>query len=210
MAWKIDWSLYGEEIISLYVDDKLSAREVAQTILERHGVTYKSGTLTNFLGRAGVLRHKTEACKLAISKSTRVCEVCGKSHVPRSYNQRWCDDCTGMKKYSRRIRMHGLPAIIIEDMFKKQNKRCGICGKEYDDLFNTQKEKSLCIDHDHKTMQFRGLLCVRCNTALSYVDDTEWLKSAQKYIADATAVEQPTIVRPQRKNRYVRSRPVGI
>jgi hypothetical protein len=32
-------------------------------------------------------------------------------------------------------------------------------------------DRKLCIDHDHKTMQPRGLLCHNCNTALGLVND---------------------------------------
>ena len=40
-----------------------------------------------------------------------------------------------------------------------------------------------CLDHDHKTGEFRGYLCDNCNTALSkFKDDTKILNEAINYL----------------------------
>lgn len=42
---------------------------------------------------------------------------------------------------------------------------------------------SLCVDHDHKTNKFRGLVCGRCNQGLGHFQDNiEILKLAIKYL----------------------------
>lgn len=38
------------------------------------------------------------------------------------------------------------------------------------------------MDHDHKQMRVRGLLCVRCNGALRYWVTPEWLRTAAEYL----------------------------
>lgn len=48
---------------------------------------------------------------------------------------------------------------------------CEICGRE----------GRLMMDHDHKTMKLRGLLCKRCNTGLGVIGDT--LDHVRKVIA---------------------------
>lgn len=47
---------------------------------------------------------------------------------------------------------------------------CEICGSE----------KELCYDHDHETMEFRGVLCRGCNRSLGQLGDN--LKSIMKVV----------------------------
>lgn len=67
------------------------------------------------------------------------------------------------------------------ELFEKQKGCCAICGKHQSEL-----EKTLHVDHDHKTGKVRGLLCQRCNQALGYfyVDNkgTELLTSAINFL----------------------------
>lgn len=210
MASKYDWERYGDEIVDLYLSG-LSVRELIPIVEPRHGVKYPSGTLTNYLGRRGVLRSKVEAHRLAISKAVRVCELCGTEHNPRNYNQRWCDSCTGVDaRHKKRVRNHGLPARLFDDMFTAQEHRCKICGREFESCVNTRKKKTLFVDHDHVTNQVRGLLCPRCNCGMSYVDDESWLSRAQQYVSSARSQDEKVFVRPPRMKRYVRNKPVNV
>lgn len=53
---------------------------------------------------------------------------------------------------------------------------CEACG-------SPPLEKSLCVDHNHATGMFRGILCVRCNSLLGYCKDSlERLEMAKKYL----------------------------
>jgi len=61
-------------------------------------------------------------------------------------------------------------------LFEKQQNRCEICG-EY---------KPLCIDHNHKTGSFRGLLCQNCNRGLGmFRDEPGILMKASEYLEGA-------------------------
>lgn len=206
---KIDWSVHGEEIKRLYVDDRLSVRELIDRITVERGVSYHAGTVTNFLGREGLLRSKVEAHALAISKARRICELCEKEHAPKNFNQRWCDDCTGGGKDKKRVRLHGLPSTLFEKMFQEQEHACKICGKKFESYLNTRKKKTLFVDHDHVTGQVRGLLCPRCNNGMSYVDDEDWADAAARYVNEAKSSTIRIVVKPPRTRRYVRNKSVS-
>lgn len=44
------------------------------------------------------------------------------------------------------------------EFFRKQNGCCAICGKH-----QNQFKKRLALDHNHKSLKLRGLLCFYCN-----------------------------------------------
>lgn len=63
-------------------------------------------------------------------------------------------------------------------MFQAQGGRCAICGQT--------PERTLHIDHDHHTNKVRGLLCMRCNTAIGLLfHDPKILAHALVYLEDA-------------------------
>lgn len=57
----------------------------------------------------------------------------------------------------------------IED-YKKIHKCCEMCGST----------KTLCIDHDHKTNKFRGILCQSCNRFLGWYENNK--EKAENYL----------------------------
>lgn len=53
------------------------------------------------------------------------------------------------------------------------SKYCQICGKT----------EQLCYDHDHQTMEFRGVLCRGCNRSLGQLgDNVESIKRVLQYL----------------------------
>ncbi len=60
------------------------------------------------------------------------------------------------------LRSYGISKDIFDGLFILQKKKCLICKKDLE---------SYCVDHDHKTGEFRGLVCKRCNTVMGFVDD---------------------------------------
>lgn len=69
---------------------------------------------------------------------------------------------------------YGITLDEWEKIKSNQNHSCAICKL---------KVKRLVIDHCHKTLQVRGLLCSQCNTMLGMAKDTtEMLNSAIKYL----------------------------
>ena len=73
---------------------------------------------------------------------------------------------------------------IYEKILKAQNGRCAICKCQ-------QHYQRLAVDHDHKTGQVRGLLCVQCNRGLGRFFDSELrLQSALEYLKRARSAWQ--------------------
>lgn len=58
---------------------------------------------------------------------------------------------------------------------------CWICGRP-----ERAKGRSLAIDHDHRTMHVRGMLCTSCNRRLGGTTNPEWLRRAADYLEIAS------------------------
>lgn len=83
---------------------------------------------------------------------------------------------------SRKAHLKRVFGISLDDYNKiseEQDHVCAICGKS--EMNN--KNKVLCVDHDHKTGAIRQLLCGLCNSGLgAFRDDKTLLKKAIKYL----------------------------
>lgn len=66
-------------------------------------------------------------------------------------------------------------AGVYDELLEAQGGVCAICGRP-------PKTRRLHLDHDHKTMRVRGLLCHRCNRALPVWITVEWLEAAAEYL----------------------------
>ena len=71
-------------------------------------------------------------------------------------------------------------------MLKEQNYQCPICKEELKEREKGRGKKSeICVDHDHKTMRVRGLLCVQCNFLIGHAkEDVSILNSAIIYVKE--------------------------
>ena len=67
--------------------------------------------------------------------------------------------------------------------YKRNHKQCEICGKTIEMIQNENNHfRNLCIDHNHTTNEFRGLLCITCNSALGWFEKNE--ENILKYLQD--------------------------
>jgi hypothetical protein len=64
------------------------------------------------------------------------------------------------------LKKYGLTVVEYDEMLRKQNGVCAICGGTNSD------GKGLFIDHDHKTGRIRGLLCNDCNLGIGRLKDS--------------------------------------
>lgn len=82
------------------------------------------------------------------------------------------------KRKSQKLeKTYGISLDKKLSMLKKQNNKCEICGTEFKTITSAH------VDHCHKTGNVRGLLCIKCNPGIGYLQDSiEILKSAQKYL----------------------------
>ena len=75
--------------------------------------------------------------------------------------------------FQERLRQHNITLDQYAAMDESQDWLCAIC----------RNERSLHIDHDHSTGQFRGLLCGSCNRGLGLFDEsTESLANSIRYL----------------------------
>ena len=116
--------------------------------------------------------------------ATKICAKC-KKELPLNFFAK------ANGNYPRsECRMCGTKQAKIREELKKQHQKpgkdyiCPVCNRGFKDIeFLGNRKGGWCLDHDHKTGQFRGWLCHSCNKALGFFkDDTILLKSAIDYI----------------------------
>lgn len=78
-----------------------------------------------------------------------------------------------------RFRKFGLTQDQYQDMLDAQGGGCAICTTSF-------RVARMAIDHCHKTGLVRGILCVKCNTALGLLGDfPERIMEAARYVEKA-------------------------
>jgi hypothetical protein len=77
---------------------------------------------------------------------------------------------------AKRCRRRNISPEELVDKYEQQNCKCDICKKEIDLMDSA-------IDHNHKTGDFRGVLCKKCNRALGmFGDSITILNNAMSYL----------------------------
>lgn len=75
---------------------------------------------------------------------------------------------------------YGLDLQGYKNLLSKQSGCCAICGRKDPGV---PGRKRLFVDHDHVTLDIRGLLCYRCNTGCgNFKDSSRILELAAKYL----------------------------
>lgn len=74
----------------------------------------------------------------------------------------------------KRLKKYGIDILTYESMVSRQNNKCAICRLEFIGQPN--------IDHCHTSGIVRGLLCIKCNTQLAVLEDTEFVSAATTYL----------------------------
>lgn len=110
------------------------------------------------------------------------CKSCHKKRAAIFYNE-------NIKGNSHKLRQRSLLSkynLTIEDydaILKEQGGVCAICGNHEIATTKYGGIKRLAIDHDHSTGEVRGILCNKCNIALSMLDENlDILASAASYL----------------------------
>jgi hypothetical protein len=76
---------------------------------------------------------------------------------------------------SRLNHRYGLTLKKFQELHEKQGGICPICL--------TKPDRGLCVDHDHDSKMFRGLVCKSCNIEMGYFyDNPEALEAAAIYL----------------------------
>ena len=80
------------------------------------------------------------------------------------------------KQQAHRLKWYGITQEMYDFLKQRQNNQCGICGRVFEGKTSPQ------IDHCHKTLKVRGLLCWNCNIRLGYLENQIFRQQAEKYL----------------------------
>ncbi len=114
------------------------------------------------------------------SKDGRVwrCEKCRSLRVEKKVQFRH----SRKRRNKHLLSKYGISIKEYDVLLADQSGCCAICGVHY-----TETASALAIDHDHKTGQVRGLLCLQCNLGIGGLQDNiDLLASAASYLINAT------------------------
>ncbi len=114
--------------------------------------------------------------------------------VKKEYNAQYYKD----KARERNLRhKYGITPEQYSEVLEKQNHCCAICER-HEDQFTTR----LAVDHNHITMEIRGLLCNNCNRRLvGRHRDGALLRKIADYVDQGTGWFAP------KKKRTVKRKP---
>lgn len=86
------------------------------------------------------------------------------------------------RAWSRR-KKYGISDADYDKMLSEQGGVCAICRNPETSRTQSGAIKEFAIDHDHKTLKVRGLLCAQCNKGLGHMDDSvETIRAAIAYL----------------------------
>lgn len=106
---------------------------------------------------------------------TRQCKHCSKWFKPAQIGGHIAR-CSKAHNEDRYVIVEGTTLDITVPQlldYMKNHSRCEICGKSVEESVKyagKEAAKRLCIDHDHSTNKFRGMLCQACNRQLGWFE----------------------------------------
>lgn len=87
-----------------------------------------------------------------------------------------CKSC--LSKKSKRVN-----ELKKEHAYDPETHKCEICKRSAEDFSHKYNGNPFCLDHNHKTGEFRGYICMDCNTGLArFQDNPEIVAEAEKYL----------------------------
>ena len=90
-----------------------------------------------------------------------------------------CKECQGYRSWVCKLKKdYSMVPDNFEMLYQIQDGCCGICG-----IPENAAGKRFSVDHEHGTINIRGLLCNPCNMALGvFGDNIEGLQKVFKYL----------------------------
>lgn len=83
--------------------------------------------------------------------------------------------CSYCRSCARDVNVGRRGMIHRDELLQAQEGKCAICNIEI------SFGKNAAVDHDHKTMATRKVLCAGCNNWMGGIDNDEWLAKALAY-----------------------------
>ena len=109
--------------------------------------------------------------------------------------------CSKCKSDVNRLDRFGLSPSDYDFLLKLQGYNCAICHKPL-----KLKQYKFAVDHCHDSDDVRGILCVRCNTALgSFDDDPDMILRAAEYLNSPPALGRVKKHDGRKKVSFLRS-----
>lgn len=156
--------------------------------------------------RPGAEFHKNKARTDGLSQRCRPCQALHSAIAQKKYRTQ---PAVKARYVERGLRRFGLTVAKYEEMLAAQGGVCAIC-KQPETYTRQGTVGRLCVDHDHKTGQIRGLLCHWCNLGVSAFKDEPTAaraaalylerKPCQLHLPALTTKTSPT--RPSKKDVY--------
>jgi hypothetical protein len=114
-----------------------------------------------------------------------------KPHKIKELWDSWYENNRERVKFNKIKRVYDITKEQYENMLQQQNFCCAICSSNVE----SQRDKTLVVDHCHTTGKIRGLLCHSCNTGIGLFKDNEQnLMKAYNYLVSAIVVDtRPTL-----------------
>ena len=115
------------------------------------------------------------------------CKPCQSQYSCRNW-RRWKES---RRRYARSWKGRNIvkKCKITKEEFNaklaEQKNCCGVCGNPFEFVGEPLPSHYVYIDHNHTTMEFRGVLCPGCNSAIAYLEIPGWLEKALRYVEKA-------------------------
>lgn len=120
-------------------------------------------------------------------KHTRSCANCKevKSTTGFKGDNTWCSSCMKVVNFRHRLKTRfGIDEEEYNKLLLDADYKCEICRTPVKAFGEHSGERTrACIDHDHTTLEVRGILCQDCNFAVGLLkDDPQLCLTAAKYL----------------------------
>jgi hypothetical protein len=102
-------------------------------------------------------------CKICVNQRNRAYALANPERT-REWSRR-----RSLRAYAKRY--FNLDEAQYDALVARAGGKCEVCGREERTTSTNGHSFLLAIDHDHATLQIRGMLCRQCNTALGCVQD---------------------------------------
>jgi len=130
-------------------------------------------------------------------KGQSLCIECVKDRQKNRWGSR-----TPKKRLEQHLKYkYALTINELNEALLKQNGGCAICEEMLPDLLvYNNRRRGYAIDHNHETGEFRGVLCLKCNSMLGMSrDDQKLLKKAAAYLEERGSYHNAAVARSKGK-----------
>ena len=149
-----------------------AAREMGISYSKFRGLAVKEGLYSPQLNLEADGRVKCKGCL----------GIFNQNEFPKLHESKYfCRPCIRAYMHKVQIAKIGCTPEQYDVLYKEQNGRCAVCGKEYGHITRRGVRAKLAVDHDHGSGEIRGLLCTGCNRGLGYLGEDN-LKKAVEYL----------------------------